>query len=95
MRTPESFEKAEICKYLDSINAWYFRPYMAGYGRSGVPDIIACIRGAFVGVEVKREGKKPTPRQLRVMSEVADSGGLALCGTAAVVIPALKEVFNR
>ena len=59
MRTPEGYEKDEIKKYLDSIGAWYFCPYMAGFGKSGVPDIVACIQGKFWAIEVKREGKEP------------------------------------
>jgi len=90
MRTPEGFEKDDIKKYLKSINAWYFCPYMAGFGKSGVPDIIACIDGMFVGIEVKREGKEPTPLQRQRMSEIEASGGFAFSGTAEQVINQLK-----
>ncbi len=92
MRTPESFEKAEICKYLDSIGAWYFKPMMTGFGKAGVPDIVACHQSRFIGIEVKREGKKPTVIQMRRMEEIYDAGGVALCGTAEVVIKAMKNL---
>jgi len=95
MRTPESWEKDEICKYLDSINAWYFKPYMAGFGKAGVPDIVACLNGAFIAIEVKREGKKPTPLQERRMDEIRKARGIALWGTAEKVISELKAAANR
>lgn len=104
MKTPESYEKDDICKYLDSIGAWSFRPYMAGYGKSGVPDIIACkpllitahmtgmAIGAFVSVEVKREGKEPTALQNTRITEIRQAGGFATWGTAERVIPILKKL---
>jgi len=93
MKTPESYEKDDICKYLDSIGAWYFRPYMAGFGKSGVPDIIACINGTFCGIEVKRPGKEPTVRQALRMGEIRKAGGFAIAGSAVAVIPLLKRQF--
>ena len=63
MKTPESYEKADIKKYLDSIGAWHFSPYMAGFGKAGVPDIVFCYQGRFGAIEVKREGKTPTKLQ--------------------------------
>jgi Holliday junction resolvase len=90
MKTPESYEKADICKYLDSIGAWYFKPYMAGFGKSGVPDIIGCWRGRFFSIEVKREGKKPTKIQEDRIAEVESVGGKAFWGTAAKVVPEFK-----
>ena len=32
--------------------------------RAGIPDIIACIKGRFIGIEVKDEGNKPSELQL-------------------------------
>jgi Holliday junction resolvase len=90
MRTPEGYEKDDICKYLDSIGAWYFKTYMAGYGKRGVPDIVACIRGVFWGIEVKREGKEPTPIQWKRMEEIQKAGGRTAYGTAAMVIETLR-----
>ena len=86
MKTPEAYEKAEICKYLDSIGAWYFKPMMAGFGKAGVPDIIVCWHGLFIGIEVKREGKEPTPLQERRMKEIRTMGGITIWGTAKKVL---------
>ena len=92
MKTPESYEKDDICKYLVSIGAWYFRPYMAGFGKSGVPDIIACIQGEFWAIEVKREGKQPTAIQRHRMEEIEQCGGYSTAGTAEMVIREIKAV---
>lgn len=94
MKTPEGFEKDDICKYLDSIGAWYFRPFMAGYGKSGVADIIACVNGHFVSIEVKRPGKPATPRQRTRMKEIEKAGGLAVAGDAIQVVTFLRVRLN-
>ena len=90
MRGPEFYEKQDIKRYLTSIGCWYFCPYMAGFGKSGVPDIIACIDGTFWGIEVKREGKQPTAIQRHRMEEIEKAGGYAIAGTAEHVIKHLK-----
>lgn len=86
MKSPEGYEKDQICSYLDTIGCWYFKPYMAGFGKTGVPDIVGCWNGTFFGIEVKRPGKEPTPMQHRRLSEIMHNGGLALWGTGDKVI---------
>lgn len=95
MRTPESFEKDEIKKYLKTLGCFSFSPYMAGMGKSGVPDIVACIEGRFWGIEVKREGKEPTAIQRRRMDEIEAAGGLAVAGTATIVIGTIKAWLGQ
>ena len=90
MKTPEGYEKDEIKKYLKEIGAFFFSPYMAGFGASGVPDLVACIEGRFWGIEIKREGKEPTVIQKRRMDEIEEAGGLAVAGTAGIVIGTIR-----
>lgn len=96
MRSPENYEKTEIRRFLDNLghDCWHFSPFMGGYGKSGVSDIIGVYRGRFFCIEVKREGKKPTPIQERRMKEVTHAHGCAFAGTASTVIPAFKAVFG-
>lgn len=91
MMSPEGHEKKAIKKYLDSIGVWHFSPYMAGFGKAGVPDLIVCCNGTFVGIEIKREGKSPTPIQTRILEEISKAGGLALWGTAEKVIKEFED----
>ena len=91
MKTPESYEKQAIKKYLDSIGAWYFSPYMAGFGKSGVGDIVGCYNSAFFSIEVNREGKEPTKIQERHMAEIEAAGGMAFWGPAEKVIENFRQ----
>jgi hypothetical protein len=98
MKTPEKFEKDDIKKYLDSIGAWYTLTYTGGFGKSGAPDIVACVRrlndnlpGTFWGIEVKREGKEPTKLQTQRLAAIQATGGMAVAGTAEIVIKAIER----
>ena len=94
-RTPEGWEKADIDKYLESIGAYVLKPTTMGYGASGAPDRACCIDGRFWGIEVKREGKGPTALQTRRMQEIEAAGGLAVAGTAEVVIGRIKAWLSK
>ena len=92
MRSPESYEKDDIKKFLATLgeDCWYFMPYMRGMGKNGVPDIVGCYKGRFFSIEVKREGARPTTLQNRRMAEIQTASGYAFAGTAKDVIGAMK-----
>lgn len=91
MKTPEFYEKRDICKYLDEGGpfVWHHKPRTGGFGASGTSDIIGCHRaraGQMFAIEVKRPGKEPTPVQWRRLSEIETAGGKGFWGTAEKVI---------
>ncbi|MBY6918158.1 VRR-NUC domain-containing protein [Clostridium botulinum] len=57
---------------------WFFKHWAGPYSVAGIPDIICCIKGRFVGLEVKAEGGHPSPLQLRTVDLINESGGVAL-----------------
>ena len=75
--TPEARVKAQVKKILDAHGAYYFLPATGGYGRSGVPDIVCCYKGKFVGIEVKAGSNTPTALQLRELQRINATGGKA------------------
>ena len=76
--TPEKAVKAKVVKLLKEHGVYYFYPVTGGYGGSGVPDIIACHRGRFIGIECKAGKNKPTKLQERNLTQIKDAGGIAL-----------------
>jgi len=76
--TPEAKVKAKVTKLLKARGAYYFYPVTGGYGGSGVPDIIACHRGRFIGIECKAGKNKPTKLQARNLEQIKHTGGFAL-----------------
>lgn len=75
--TPEGKVKARVKKILDDYEVYHFSPNMAGYGRSGVPDIIGCHDGYFLAIECKAGTNKPTALQLRELARIFTAGGYA------------------
>jgi Holliday junction resolvase len=78
MTTPEKKVKDKVKRVLAEHGAYHFMPATHGYGSSGVPDIVACLRGKFVGIECKANGGKPTALQLKNLRELSSAGGLAI-----------------
>jgi Holliday junction resolvase len=76
--TPEKKVKDAVVKTLKQYGAYYFFPVTGGFGRSGVPDIIACYKGNFVAIECKAGKNKPTALQEAEMSKIQGAQGIAL-----------------
>lgn len=73
--TPEAKVKARVKKILTDMGAYYAMPQSGGYGNSGTPDFLVCFQGAFVGIECKANGNKPTALQLHHMMQIRKAGG--------------------
>ena len=73
--TPEAKVKAKVRKLLDELYIYYFFPATHGYGRSGVPDIIACFCGQFIAIECKADDGKLTALQEREILRIRRAGG--------------------
>lgn len=67
----------QIKRYLDRLGVWYMKVHGSMYQRAGVPDIIACVDGVFVGIEVKRPGGIVSPLQQLNIDKINRSGGYA------------------
>lgn len=48
-----------------------------GYQSAGIPDILACYKGVFLGIEVKVGKNKPSELQKAKVKLINDAGGLA------------------
>lgn len=78
MATPEAKVKTAVIKILKANNVYYFFPATHGYGRSGVPDIVSCVRGRFVAIECKAGNNKPTALQERELDNIRRARGIAV-----------------
>lgn len=97
-RSPEGKVKDAVVSLLKKYGAYYFFPATHGYGRSGIPDVVCCLKGGrFLAIECKAQGKVPTALQQRELRTIQDTGGLALIITPNI-LPllelALKENSN-
>lgn len=76
--TPEAKVKKKVVSILKQYGAYFFYPVTGGYGRSGVPDIIVCHKGRFIGIECKSGKNKPTPLQEQNLNAIQAAGGISL-----------------
>jgi Holliday junction resolvase len=76
--TPEAKVKKKVVAILKEYKAYFFYPVTGGYGRSGVPDIIVCYNGCFIGIECKAGTNKPTPLQEKNLKDIQAAGGVSL-----------------
>lgn len=73
--TPEKKVKNKVVALLKERGAYYFFPASYGMGRSGVPDIVCCVDGNFIGIECKAGKNKATPLQLKELAAIREARG--------------------
>jgi hypothetical protein len=78
MSTPEVKVKKVVSQTLKEMKAYVVKPVTGGFGNSGVPDLLVCVSGRFVGIECKAGGNKPTALQLHNLNAIELAGGIAL-----------------
>lgn len=75
--TPEGKVKKKVTDLFRRYGVWYFFPANNGFGKSGIPDVIAIVRGIFVGIECKADHtRKPTELQLWQGTKIKKAGGM-------------------
>ena len=70
---------AAIKKYLASLGSdvFFWKEHGGPYGTSGIPDIICCYKGRFIGMECKLPNGRLTELQQRAIDKINRAGGIA------------------
>lgn len=86
----ESQLNAKIQAHLKSKGAYVIKTIATN--RSGVPDILACYKGRFIGIEGKLNYNSPSDLQLAHIQMIKTAGGIAAPAYSITdVIEVLKE----
>ena len=93
--TPEGKTKRKVVEVLKKHEVWYFFPANNGFGKSGIPDIIAIVDGHFVGIEVKSATGKPTELQKICGRQIEEAGGTWLVVSNDVTLEVLDAVIEN
>lgn len=88
----EKIIENKIKKYLKSIGAYFVKQHGNAFVKSGIPDILVCYHGAFIGIEVKNEKNKTTLLQDHNLSEIKKAGGIAVVARS---VEDVKEKINE
>jgi hypothetical protein len=83
-RQPEGKIVAKIIKRIEERGgrAFKIQGSESSFQEIGIPDILACYQGAFLGLEVKQPGEKPSAAQRHVLREIEAAGGVAAVVTS-------------
>lgn len=79
MSQPESKLSRKIMDRL-RLEGWFaFKVHGSEYMMAGLPDIMVCAEGRFIGLETKMPAERGnvSPRQSLVHSQIENAGGVA------------------
>jgi Holliday junction resolvase len=75
--TPEKKVKRKVMAQLKLLRtAYVVTPMSGGFGNSGVPDVLCCYKGRFIGIECKANGGRATALQLHNLNSIDIAGGI-------------------
>jgi hypothetical protein len=80
MKQPGLKEKditMQIRNLLKTFQIFHWKNHGGPMGAKGVPDILGCFQGKFLGIEVKTENGRLSPEQDRFIKNLNDAGGIA------------------
>lgn len=79
MSGPEKKVENKIKGYLDNLGAYHVKIHGSAYMPAGTPDILSCINGHFVGIEVKKpSGGVVSELQKLKLKQIENAGGVGI-----------------
>lgn len=90
MAAEKNFEN-KVKKFLKDNGSWLLKYWGgAAYTKSGIPDLLVCCKGRFIGIELKAPKGKPSDLQIYNLREIDRSGGYAV-----LLYPDQWELFQN
>lgn len=95
MSGEEKRVERQITKYLDSLGAYYVKIHGSTYMPAGTADLLCCVNGSFVAIEVKKpKGGVVSELQKFKIKEVQNAGGIAFVANGLDVVKREFEKHN-
>lgn len=93
MAAEKQFEK-KVARFLESVGVyqagcpthqmsveqigWFTKIWGGGYQKSGIPDLILCVNGFFISVELKAPNGRPSALQKMNTARINQSNGIGI-----------------
>ena len=74
----EKIFENKIKKFLESKGCYFVKQFGCAFTKSGVPDLLCCVNGKFVAIEVKAENGKVSDLQTYNIERIKEAGGVAV-----------------
>lgn len=94
IETESQFQK-KLMKTLDKIGCYVVKYNASGISKVGVPDVLSCYKGLFVGIECKRDDGEISDIQQWNINQIRNSGGKAWCIRANQLDEFVVEFTNE
>ena len=89
MAAEKNYEN-KIKNHIENSGGWQVKFFANMMTKSGIPDILACVNGYFVAVEVKAEKGTPSELQKYHVAKINAAGGYAV-----ILYPNQYEEFKQ
>ena len=89
MAQEKNFEN-KIKKFLESKGCYFVKHFGCAFTKAGVPDLLCCVNGRFLAIEVKAENGKVSDLQTYNIERIKEAGGVAV-----IVKPSDFESLKR
>ena len=90
MAQEKNFEN-RIKNFLKKEGCWFVKYWGGGqFTKKGVPDLLVCCNGRFIGIEVKAEKGRASPLQKYNLQMIDKSGGYGI-----LLFPDQYELFRH
>ena len=85
----------KIKAYLKGKGAYYVKYFGNSFSQVGVPDILACYKGRFIGIEVKNETGKTSPLQDYNLASIKRAGGISLVARSVEDVSKVLDEIDK
>jgi len=76
--TEAQFQR-QVIRFFQEQSIWFVKYWGGGrFTRAGIPDIICCVNGYFVAVELKTDKGRVSELQQYNIDRIRESGGVAI-----------------
>lgn len=76
--TPEKKFETQVKAWLKDQGCWILKTWSNGVQRKGIPDLLVCCNGCFVGIELKADNGTVTDLQKWNINHIRHAGGIAI-----------------
>ena len=86
MAQEKNFEN-RVKDFMKTNGSWFVKYWSGGvptkqgirkFTKDGIPDILACVGGQFVGIELKAPNGRPTQLQMYNLKRIDQNGGMGI-----------------
>ena len=89
MAKEKNFER-KVKTWIRDKGGWVVKYHGDAYSVAGVPDLLCCLDGRFVGIEVKADDGEPSELQIWTVKQIRKAGGVAV-----VLFPSAFPSFQK